>query len=68
MDQYFARMKDLSVNKELPSRIRFMLMDVIDLRDSKVRGYQVHLRISCFYTCADACMVHVGPLGPGTGK
>ena len=36
MDQYFSRMKDWSTNKELPSRIRFMLMDVIELRGSKV--------------------------------
>jgi len=32
MDQYFARMKTLSQSEELPSRIRFMLQDVIDLR------------------------------------
>ena len=36
MDQYFLRMRDLSTNKELPSRIRFMLMDVIELRQSNV--------------------------------
>ena len=38
MDQYFFRMKDLSENKELPSRIKFMLMDVIELRNCKVRS------------------------------
>jgi len=32
MDQYFARMKELSVNDKLPSRIRFMLQDVLELR------------------------------------
>ncbi|MCL4121464.1 UNVERIFIED_CONTAM: hypothetical protein GTU68_025152 [Idotea baltica] len=32
MDQYFERKSQLSVNPELPSRIRFMLQDVLDLR------------------------------------
>jgi len=32
MDQYFARMSELSKNKTLPSRIRFMLQDVLQLR------------------------------------
>jgi len=32
MDQYFDRMDTLSKSEELPSRIRFMLQDVIDLR------------------------------------
>jgi len=32
MDQYFDRMEILSKSEELPSRIRFMLQDVIDLR------------------------------------
>ena len=35
MDKYFARMKELSRNKQLPSRIRFMLQDVIALRQNK---------------------------------
>lgn len=32
MDQYFDRMAAYAVNQELPSRIRFMLQDAIDLR------------------------------------
>jgi len=32
MDQYFDRMETLSKSLELPSRIRFMLQDVIELR------------------------------------
>jgi translation initiation factor 4G len=32
IDAYFRRMESLSVNMELPSRIRFMLKDMIDLR------------------------------------
>ena len=36
MGKYFERMDSLSTNKELPSRIRFMLMDIIDLRKNKV--------------------------------
>lgn len=35
LDQYFTRMKELSKNKSLPSRIRFMLQDVIELRNQK---------------------------------
>lgn len=34
MDTYFARMKELSRNKSLPSRIRFLLQDVIQLRQN----------------------------------
>ena len=36
MGQYFERMQLLSDNKDLPPRIRFMLMDVIDLRRNNV--------------------------------
>jgi len=32
MDQYFDRINTLSNSEELPSRIRFMLLDVLDLR------------------------------------
>uniref|UniRef100_UPI00358EC28C eukaryotic translation initiation factor 4 gamma 2 n=1 Tax=Myxine glutinosa TaxID=7769 RepID=UPI00358EC28C len=32
MDQYFERMRALMVNKELPSRIRFLLQDTVELR------------------------------------
>lgn len=35
MNQYFDRMKQLAGNQELPSRIRFMLQDVLELRDHK---------------------------------
>ena len=44
MGQYFERMQSLSDNKELPSRIRFMLMDVIELRKNKVDHYLENLR------------------------
>ncbi|KAM9409284.1 eukaryotic translation initiation factor 4 gamma 2a [Pholidichthys leucotaenia] len=33
MDQYFARMRSLSANKELPARIRFLLQNTVELRD-----------------------------------
>ena len=36
MDKYFSRIKVFAGTEELPSRIRFMLQDVIDLRDNKV--------------------------------
>lgn len=35
MDQYFDRMAKFAMNTELPSRIRFMLQDVIELRLNK---------------------------------
>lgn len=35
MNQYFERMAILATNQELPSRIRFMLEDVIELRRKK---------------------------------
>lgn len=35
MSQYFDRMKVLAENMELPPRIRFMLKDVIELREDK---------------------------------
>ncbi|KAL1918217.1 uncharacterized protein VTP21DRAFT_3483 [Calcarisporiella thermophila] len=35
MDLYFSRMVTLSKNTKLPSRIRFMLQDVIDLRSNR---------------------------------
>ncbi|KAF0443999.1 ARM repeat-containing protein [Gigaspora margarita] len=34
MDAYFHRMEDISKNSKLSSRIKFMLMDVIDLRNN----------------------------------
>lgn len=36
LDQYFERMDTYSNNPELNSRIRFMLLDVIDLRKNNV--------------------------------
>ncbi|KAF9578249.1 hypothetical protein BGW38_006052, partial [Lunasporangiospora selenospora] len=35
MDVYFLRMVELTKNNKLPSRIRFMVQDVIELRSSK---------------------------------
>lgn len=35
MEQYFSRMQVLAKNTELPSRIRFLLRDVIELRNDK---------------------------------
>jgi translation initiation factor 4G len=35
MDIYFVRMTELTKNNKLPSRIRFMVQDVIDLRANK---------------------------------
>ncbi|XP_071956220.1 eukaryotic translation initiation factor 4 gamma 2-like [Antedon mediterranea] len=35
MDQYFERMNKLSVNYELPARIRFMLQDCLELRNNE---------------------------------
>ncbi|KAF9350939.1 hypothetical protein BGX34_000903, partial [Mortierella sp. NVP85] len=35
MDVYFVRMVELTKNQRLPSRIRFMVQDVIDLRSNK---------------------------------
>ncbi|XP_046673047.1 eukaryotic translation initiation factor 4 gamma 2 isoform X1 [Homalodisca vitripennis] len=35
MEQYFKRMEKLAKNNELPSRIRFMLQDTIELRRDK---------------------------------
>lgn len=34
MDQYFGRMKSLTTNKELPSRIRFLLQNTVELREN----------------------------------
>ncbi|XP_066556511.1 eukaryotic translation initiation factor 4 gamma 2b isoform X2 [Amia ocellicauda] len=34
MDQYFARMRSLMTNKELPARIRFLLQDTVELREN----------------------------------
>ncbi|CAG5124674.1 unnamed protein product, partial [Candidula unifasciata] len=34
MDQYFERINQFAINSDLPSRIRFMLQDVIELREN----------------------------------
>lgn len=34
MNQYFGRMKSLTTNKELPSRIRFLLQNTVELREN----------------------------------
>ncbi|XP_034046686.1 eukaryotic translation initiation factor 4 gamma 2a [Thalassophryne amazonica] len=34
MDQYFCRMNSLANNKELPSRIRFLLQNIVELRQN----------------------------------
>ena len=36
MDQYFERIQQLLSRSDFPVRIRFMIEDVIDLRNSKV--------------------------------
>ena len=40
MDQYFYRMKGFMQNPELLSRVRFMLQDVVELRENGVRTLQ----------------------------
>jgi len=37
MNQYFDRIELLSKSSELPSRIRFMLKDVMELRGNQVK-------------------------------
>jgi len=45
MNQYFDRLEVLQKRKgELPSRIRFMLQDVIDLRSAGVRRRRMTAR------------------------
>jgi len=41
MDQYFARIQQLSVSPKLPLRIRFMLQDIIDLRSAGWRPRKI---------------------------
>jgi len=41
MNQYFSRMKELSNYEKYPPRIRFMLQDVLDLRDNNWSPRQV---------------------------
>lgn len=47
MDQYFERIQQLLSRSDFPARIRFMIEDVIDLRNAKV-DFQVHqLNFDC---------------------
>ena len=49
MDQYFERIQQLLSRSDFPARIRFMIEDVIDLRNAKV-DFQVHqLNFDCKY-------------------
>ncbi|XP_076471182.1 eukaryotic translation initiation factor 4 gamma 2-like [Babylonia areolata] len=41
IDQYFSRIELYSTNEELPSRIRFMLQDVIELRENEWKPRRV---------------------------
>ena len=68
MDQYFERIQQLLSRTDFPARIRFMIEDVIDLRNAKV-DFQVHqLNFDCelllfyfFITHHTAsCMIHQG--------
>ena len=38
MNAYFERIHSFKRNNELPPRIHFMLIDVIELRENKVRS------------------------------
>lgn len=44
MDQYFERILQLLSRSDFPARIRFMIEDVIDLRNAKVdfQGHQLN--------------------------
>ena len=68
MDQYFERIQQLLSRTDFPARIRFMIEDVIDLRNAKV-DFQVHqLNFHCklllFYFFIThhtiSCMIHQG--------
>ena len=50
MDNYFARINDVANNKKLSSRIRFMLMDLIDLRKN---GWKLRVEIAVPKTIAE---------------
>ena len=41
MDQYFERIQQLLSRSDFPSRIRFMIEDVIDLRNAKVNMWML---------------------------
>jgi len=72
MDQYFERIQQLLSRSDFPARIRFMIEDVIDLRNAKV-DFQVHqLNFDCKYNIVYfvlfffithhtiSCMIHQG--------
>lgn len=42
MDQYFGRVRSLIANQELPSRIRFLLQDTLELRENDWTPRKIH--------------------------
>lgn len=52
MDKYFARILSLSSNEELPPRIRFMLLDVTDLRKGNVSNMFMCVGYVCYFSYA----------------
>ena len=50
MDKYFARILSLSSNEELPPRIRFMLLDVTDLRKGNVSNMFMCVGYVCYFS------------------
>ena len=48
MDAYFDRIKKYQLNPELPSRIRFMLQDVVELRENNV-SFPFHLNSAALF-------------------
>jgi len=42
MDQYFARVRSLIANPDLPSRIRFLLQDTLELRENNWTPRKIH--------------------------
>lgn len=57
MDQYFERIEAYASNMELPSRIRFMLQDIEELRRNKVRPDH-----SCFFFFLSTFLLQAGVL------
>lgn len=43
MDQYFGRMQSLTINKELPARIRFLLQNTVELRANHWSPRKAHV-------------------------
>jgi translation initiation factor 4G len=46
MDQYFDRIKMLADHPDLPSRIRFMLQDVVELRSNQWRPRRIQREVA----------------------